>query len=252
MWLGIPEYRLDRGVLASDIQAILDLGVDVEYETRLALDDTLGLHKEADELWEKFVVEVERGGFKTAVISAYAPDTFGKSAAAVPFDTVYEKIGGAWRTRLVAGHDTAPLNKAAIHEILDRQVAAIRHRNFSATVLFTAADWVGTIADADAPDMVTETLTIDQVMTVARDVYGNASTIKVDYEILDIAIDRKAGTARVVSRVTEKVTINGLVIDSIARTTDFMETRDGVLVWTRSNMVMERLEQYPVGAGRPT
>jgi NADPH-dependent glutamate synthase beta subunit-like oxidoreductase len=41
MWLGIPEYRLDREVLAGDIGAILDLGVDVEYETRLGVDVTL-------------------------------------------------------------------------------------------------------------------------------------------------------------------------------------------------------------------
>ena len=33
MWLGIPEYRLDRGVLAADIDAIVGLGVEVRYET---------------------------------------------------------------------------------------------------------------------------------------------------------------------------------------------------------------------------
>jgi len=47
MWLGIPEYRLDRDVLASDINAILDMGVTVEYETRLGTDVTL------DELRER-------------------------------------------------------------------------------------------------------------------------------------------------------------------------------------------------------
>jgi formate dehydrogenase (NADP+) beta subunit len=41
MWLGIPEYRLDRDVLARDISAILDLGIDVEYNTRLGTDVTL-------------------------------------------------------------------------------------------------------------------------------------------------------------------------------------------------------------------
>jgi NADPH-dependent glutamate synthase beta subunit-like oxidoreductase len=41
MWLGIPEYRLDRTVLARDIQAIVDLGVDVQLETRLGTDVTL-------------------------------------------------------------------------------------------------------------------------------------------------------------------------------------------------------------------
>jgi NADPH-dependent glutamate synthase beta subunit-like oxidoreductase len=41
MWLGIPEYRLDRDVLGSDIDSILALGVEVRYETRLGVDVTL-------------------------------------------------------------------------------------------------------------------------------------------------------------------------------------------------------------------
>ncbi|MGD2101977.1 MAG: FAD-dependent oxidoreductase [Acidimicrobiia bacterium] len=40
MWLGIPEYRLDRTVLQRDIDAIIDLGIDVEYETRMGEDVT--------------------------------------------------------------------------------------------------------------------------------------------------------------------------------------------------------------------
>jgi len=40
MWLGIPEYRLDRDVLQADIDAILGLGVEVRYETRLGVDVT--------------------------------------------------------------------------------------------------------------------------------------------------------------------------------------------------------------------
>jgi formate dehydrogenase (NADP+) beta subunit len=41
MWLGIPEYRLDREVLQADVDSILALGVEVEYETRLGIDVTL-------------------------------------------------------------------------------------------------------------------------------------------------------------------------------------------------------------------
>jgi formate dehydrogenase beta subunit len=41
MWLGIPEYRLDRDVLASDIDAIVGLGVEVRYATKLGVDVTL-------------------------------------------------------------------------------------------------------------------------------------------------------------------------------------------------------------------
>jgi NADPH-dependent glutamate synthase beta subunit-like oxidoreductase len=41
MLLGIPEYRLDRELLAAEIQAIVDLGVDVRLETKLGTDVTL-------------------------------------------------------------------------------------------------------------------------------------------------------------------------------------------------------------------
>lgn len=38
MLLGIPEYRLDRDLLQGDIDAIIGLGVDVEYGTRMGTD----------------------------------------------------------------------------------------------------------------------------------------------------------------------------------------------------------------------
>ena len=41
MWLGIPEYRLDRDVLAADIDAIVNLGVEVHYNAKLGTDFTL-------------------------------------------------------------------------------------------------------------------------------------------------------------------------------------------------------------------
>ncbi len=47
MWLGIPEYRLDRSVLNADLDAIVAMGVDVHYETKLGVDVTL------DELRER-------------------------------------------------------------------------------------------------------------------------------------------------------------------------------------------------------
>ena len=40
MWLGIPEYRLDRDVLNADLDAIVNLGVDVQLDTVLGHDVT--------------------------------------------------------------------------------------------------------------------------------------------------------------------------------------------------------------------
>ncbi|MDX1621446.1 MAG: FAD-dependent oxidoreductase [Nitriliruptorales bacterium] len=41
MLLGIPEYRLDRDLLAGEIDAIVELGVDVHLDTKLGEDVTL-------------------------------------------------------------------------------------------------------------------------------------------------------------------------------------------------------------------
>ncbi len=41
MWLGIPEYRLDRDVLNADLDAIVNMGIEVQFETRLGTDVTL-------------------------------------------------------------------------------------------------------------------------------------------------------------------------------------------------------------------
>jgi NADPH-dependent glutamate synthase beta subunit-like oxidoreductase len=41
MLLGIPEYRLDRTLLANEIKVIVDLGVDVQLNTKLGEDVTL-------------------------------------------------------------------------------------------------------------------------------------------------------------------------------------------------------------------
>ncbi len=41
MWLGIPEYRLDRDLIRKEINSILDLGIEVHYDTRLGSEVTL-------------------------------------------------------------------------------------------------------------------------------------------------------------------------------------------------------------------
>jgi len=52
MLYGIPEYRLDRDLLQGDIDAIVDLGVDVRFGTRMGRDVTLeGLREEHDALF---------------------------------------------------------------------------------------------------------------------------------------------------------------------------------------------------------
>lgn len=62
MLLGIPEYRLDRDLVANEIAAILAMGVDLRLDTRLGRDVTLAeLRNRHDALFLAFGASLGRG-----------------------------------------------------------------------------------------------------------------------------------------------------------------------------------------------
>ncbi len=62
MLLGIPEYRLDRTLLANEIQVIVDLGVDVQLDTKLGTDVMFAeLQKKHDALFVAIGATLGRG-----------------------------------------------------------------------------------------------------------------------------------------------------------------------------------------------
>src|ERR1700730_2567917 len=72
-------------------------GVMLKYRTLVPLNDVPALRKEADEIWDRFVVDVERGGHRTAVISANAPAKGSLVATGNSYNFVFEKRDGSWR-----------------------------------------------------------------------------------------------------------------------------------------------------------
>ena len=62
MRLGIPEYRLDRDLLDAELQAIIDLGVAVEYEVKLGEDVSLDeLRRRHDAIFLSYGATLGRG-----------------------------------------------------------------------------------------------------------------------------------------------------------------------------------------------
>ncbi len=213
----------------------------LEYLTRISLDDITTLHKEADELWEKFVVEAERGKYKVAIISAHAPDKDDTATDRDPFDTVYEKINGAWRTRLRPADENVPFNEATIREIFDRQMWANSHDNMNAWRLFVADDL---IFFQESPEIGSLRLTLDQYLALVAEVRAAADQHSRQYETTNITIDRKSGSARIEGRLFQSVTLNGSVIDTKSRIAGVMELRDGNLLWTQIHLVTDEVSEY--------
>lgn len=233
---------------AREVEAADGKTLMLEYKTRLSLDDTATLRKEADEIWEKFVVEVERGGYKAATISARASKSARSNAATDPFHTAYKKINGAWRTRLRPAGVTAPLNEATIREIVDRQVWAVVHNNYNAWQLFVAKDWQITGVDLER----TNRLNLDQYLAKVKQTRDAVEDYRYQFEIVDIAIDRKSGSARLEGRVFQSMTLNGKVIDVVARVSDVMIVQNGFMVWTHGQIVDREIVERPAHSGRRT
>jgi hypothetical protein len=68
----------------------------LKYRTSIPVTDVTGLRREVDQIWERVVADVERGGYKTAVISANEPETGLIIHTSRSYSFVFERQGSTW------------------------------------------------------------------------------------------------------------------------------------------------------------
>lgn len=212
----------------------------LKYETKVPLSDLAALRKEADEVWDRFVVNVEQGGFRAAIISANTPKRGFIVTTNESFNFVFEKIDGEWRTKAAKTNEPVRLDEAMVRQFIDRRDWAYRHNNMNALRLLMAKDWFLYFVDESQQAGGRKTIKRDQYVTTTHQIFSGAVDRSYRREILDISIDQQAGTARVESREFQVATLNGLTIDVIGRLTEFLELRDGVMLWTKVLAVQEK------------
>ena len=94
------QFRLDSGkivdiIAVKAVKSIKGPVLKLEYRSKTPITDVATLRKEADELWDNFSVNVERGGHKYAVIRALGPN---KAIPCEPVDFIFVKLKGDWHT----------------------------------------------------------------------------------------------------------------------------------------------------------
>ena len=212
----------------------------LKYRTLLPLKDVPTLRKEVDEIWERFVVDAERGHYQMAAISANEPAKGFIITWENSFGFVFEKKDGSWRTLESKERALAKLDPSFVREFVERLDTATDHNNMNALLLYMADDWTGTSTSPDEKAPALETMDRLKYVGSARATFAAATRVQHHREIISISVAEGGTTARVESRETLEATIKEQQIAVVERSTDLFELRDNVMLWTKSIGVVEK------------
>ena len=211
----------------------------LKYRTSLPLSDMPALRKEVDEIWDRFVMDVEHGGYKTAIISANEPPKGLIVTENNSYNFVFEKKDESWRTLESNERAQAKLDPDFVKAFVDRVDTALEHNTMNALLLYMANDWTITIVNPGGGTSASQTIDRMNFVSVTYQTFAAASSRRHHREIVDISIAEGGAAAQVESRETEEITVKDQQVAGVERSTDTFELRDNVMLWTKSTSVIE-------------
>lgn len=212
----------------------------LSYGTRTPIHNTTGLREEADELWEFFLVNVEKVRYRRAVIRAAAKAKGGKTV-----DFVYLKRGGEWRTLAKGMAPGGKLTEAFLRSRLDRyrKINAPEGRNV--TKLYTARNW--TITYAYPPELGIGSLEFDRdtFLRLADRMRDRDTVSERNYgiEIGRIRVAADGRSATVEGRIKGEVMVRGRMVAMRGRIIDVLATEAGAVFSTRMAIIFEEITE---------
>jgi hypothetical protein len=212
----------------------------LKYRTQIPLTDAPALRKEADEIWDRFFVDAERGGYDNALISANGPETGSVITTNKSFNFVFQKKDRIWRTLESKDRANAKLDAAFATEFVDRLDWLLIHNEINAALLYLASDWTATTTDLTKSPSNPQTIDRMTFATVTHATFAAASHHEHHRETIDISISEGGDSARVESRETEEITINGRQLAGVEHSIDLFELRGDTVLWTKTTSVIEK------------
>jgi hypothetical protein len=212
----------------------------LKYRTLIPLSDVPTLRKEADEIWDRFVVDVEHAGNLTAVISANEPEKGFVVTSNSSYNFIFEKRDGLWRSPESSGRAQAKLDPDFVREFVNRIDALLQHNEMNALLLYMALGWTVTITNPTESASGPQTIDRMKFVAATHAAFAAASSHQHGREIIDIAINEGHDVAQVQSRENEVIITSDRQITGTERSTDVFELRDDVMLWTKSTSVIEK------------
>jgi hypothetical protein len=208
----------------------------LQYRTQLSMSDLAALRKEADEVWNHFVVDVEKAHYAQAAINAQGPEEGTLIKEGRLYSFLYEKQGESWRTS--EGNHAAPLklDEQNVTEFINRLDWLHDHGEGNALLLYLADDWTGTLPGPEGPTTVNR-------LQLAQDAQQSMGAIE-DYhhqrDITKVTVSPDGRSAQVDSRETETGIHDFTPINIRETSSDVFEVRGYHILWTKSQTTKEQ------------
>ena len=209
-------------------------------QTLNALDDFVPLRHEADELWDRFVIDVEKGHYEGAVISSNEAPKGPVVAPTRGFNFIFVKTNGSWRTKEYPSVEKNGLTDSVVRSLMERIDWLYENRHANAILLYLADDWSLT-ATSLVPNIPTPK--IDRAMLATELRSSNATSTNTHRRnILKISVSDDRRSAIVESDESETLTLNGQVKMSTSHSVDSLAIEGASVVLKSSQTELQSLK----------
>jgi len=203
----------------------------LKYQTALPIDDVVALRKEADEVWDRFVVDVEKAGYDQAIISANEPAQGTLVTHNKSYNFIYEKKDGSWRTLEASGREKTKLDQMTIKDFMDRLDWLHDNNEMNSFLLYFANDWVGSLASPQGQVTVNRA----QLAQETHEALTETKNYHHRRDIVETNVAPDGMSAKIDSHESEDGIVDGKDSKMECISVDFIEVRGGHIVFTKSS-----------------
>jgi hypothetical protein len=216
----------------------------LKYQTSTPLSNIAQLRIEADEIWNRFIIDVEKSGDDAALITASEPNA-GAVNTHNEYNFVFQKTDGVWRTGEAKSSADLKLTAEIVREFVDRVDWACEHNQMNACLLYLANDWTLTIHNPKANPATQIADRTQFASALARELQATTNH-QYQRTIDSVTIDRGNALAHVSSRENEEGQTNGSQWSDNAKDEDEIEVRGNQILFTKStSAVLNSTESIP-------
>ena len=212
----------------------------LDYRTEIPLEDVPTLRKEADEIWNRFVFDVERAGYKTAFISAHGPTTGLIVKTGKTYKFLFEKKDGAWRT---LEPKNTKLDREFVVQFVDRLDWAYKHNLMNVLLMYMATDWTLSVINPENHAENPFELDRKKYVGMTHSILSEATEGSRHRKITKITINDSGDIAKVDSRIKEELSAKDQKAISEETVTDHFRLKDKEMLWTSSQSKPEQLKK---------